>query len=487
MALRPRDEPTALTAVPTGSSAVDGLPGVISAPGGMAAPTGKGTTDGASDSIYVAAPPTVSSVTVTADKTVVSTASATATGTPSATPAPASTGLAAGAIAGIVVAVVAVLLIPAAYLIWRSHQIKKEAEWRASQRSSQEAMIVKESVEPKRDNGPPPPRPRRSPSDTPRERPANSLGLFNFDLGSPTPAPASPQKGSDGVKSGPRLSIARTLQMRRSEVSIVNQERRSQQQIADLRNGLRNNPPTNRNSRNDSAGSPPPPPYTGIATPDSKFAPLNNIGTAVSAGRPKFSRNGSSSTIPRQPSPPPQQEMPRPPTATGPRRPPPGTQDMRQGPMLLTAQNLPPSRTANPPISAYSMSNYHDSLRPEPKPEPNPEPSLQPPEQVVYGRAISPIPRAISPINNYQLPTLGLGSNDRFSWGVGGTPSNDNAIGSRSRDETGRRNNDEPEGRRSDVSGLSYDPADDNRKSNGRAISPVDSDEDLGLRTREYP
>ena len=498
MALRHRvPQADMLTDMPPASATVSGIPAEITAqPGLTAAQTGKGETDSVTIDADSQASVLLSTVATTHEQTILVTTSPTATATPSATPAPASTGLATGAIVGIVVAVVAVLLIPAAYLIWRSHQIKKEGEWRASQRSSQEAMIVKETVEPKRDNGPPPPRPRRSPSDTPRERPANSLGLFNFDLGSPTPAPTSPQKESEGAKGGPRLSIARTLQMRRSEVSIVNQERRSQQQIADLRNGLRNNPPTKRNSRDNLAGSPPPP-YSGAATPDSKFAPLNNIGTAVSAGRPKFSRNGSTSTIPRQPSPPPQQEMPRPRTAAGPRRPPPGTQDMRQGPMLLTAQNLPPSRIANPPVSAYSMSNYHDSFRPEPKlepkAEPKAEPSLQPPEQVVYGRAVSPIHRSISPINNYQLPTLGLSSNDRFSWGVGGTTTTtnttkDNEMERRRKNnhDTERQNHEESAERRSDVSGLSYDPADDNRKSNGRAISPVESDEDPGMRTREY-
>lgn len=444
--------------------------------------------------------------------TVVLTPTPTATITPSSTPAPAPAGLGTGAIVGIAIGVAAILLIPAAYLIWRAHQIKREDEWRMSQRSSQEAMIMKESVETKRDNGPPPPRPRRSPSDAPRERPTNSLGLFNFDLASPAPAPSSPPQpqSPERPKPAPRLSIARTLQLKRPEVNVVTQERRSQQRISELRNGLRSNPSTDRNLPKESRDAPPPP-YTGSPTsPDSKFAPLNSIGTAVSAGRPKFSRNPSTSTIPLQSTPPPQQAMPHPATAVETRQsppPPPGTQDMRQGSTLHAPFS---DHTANAHISAYSVSDYHDSLQPPPRiqqPSSSSSPSsqAQPPPTHDIGRAVSPIPRALSPINNYQLPTLGLGSDDRFSWGgVAGAPSRSpsqrqkteeaqpfnfgtavhNHGNNSSRSPPTTNHHDE---RRSDVSGLSYDPVYDNRKSNGRAISPVESVEDLGLRTREYP
>lgn len=466
-------------------ASVTGIPSQITAP----SDPGRTSLDPKADTgIIVASNSLLVPTTVIQATTILQTPTPTATVTPSSTPAPAASGLSTGAIAGIAIAIAAVLLIPAAYLVWRAHQIKKDGEWRASQRSSQEAMIMKESVEPKRDNGPPPPRPRRTPSDTPRPRPANSLGLFNFDLGSPNPAPSSPPQSPERPKPAPRLSIARTLQMRRSEVSVVNQERRSQQRIADLRNGLRNNPPTNRNSRDQTGASPPPPDTGAPSSPDSKFAPLNSIGTAVSAGRPKFSRNPSTSTIPRQPSPPPQQEMPHPTTATDPRQPPPGTQDMRQGPALLAPfLDRSQTRTANPPVSAYSVSDYHNSLQPQPRTEA----SLQAPTQAhSIGRAVSPIPRAVSPINNYQLPTLGLGTDDRFSWGgVGGV----NAGGSHSNAPPHSHgpahrveDPDTEADRRSDVSGLSYDPVYDNRKSNGRAISPVESEESLGMRTREY-
>lgn len=489
---------------------------------------GKSSSDARTAGIIAESQTLVVSATVTQPTTVVLTPTATATVTPSATAAPAPSGLGTGAIAGIAVAVAAVLLIPAAYLIWRSHQIKSEDQRRSSQRSSQEAMIMRESVEPKRDPGPPPPRPRRSPSETPQERPANSLGLFNFDLGSPTPAPTNPPQSPERPKPAPRLSIARTLQLRRSEVSVVNQERRSQQRIADLRNGLRNNPPTKRNSRDKLADEPPAPQPEAPSSPDSKFAPLDSIGTAVSAGRPKFSRNPSTSTTPRHPSPPPRQEMPRSRTPTGPTPGPPGVQDMRQGPVPRAPfSDRSQSRPANPHLSAYSVSDYHDSLLPPPRakqssspspspssssPQPPPPPRDPAPDRDV-GRALSPIRRAVSPINSYQLPTLSLGTDDRFSWGgvnttttttTGGPPSHHPIhhppppAGTEAHTSNNNNNNnnhteaptpttDEEGDRRSDVSGLSYNPVYDNRQSDARAISPVESeDDDMGMRTREY-
>ena len=315
-------------------------------------------------------------------------------------------------IVAIVVPIVAVILfVPLIYLLYRSHRMKKNAENRSSQRYSQEAMITKEkeNVEVEK-NGPPPPRPRRSPPDAkaaPTPRPTNSLGLFNFDLSSPS----SPT----GQQTPPRLSIARSLQFRRSQASVVSSERKSQHQNSDrLRDPLRNNPTTSTRDSSTVVYTPePPPPYlapAGAHAPETQFAPLNMIGTAVSQPpRPRPNRNPSSgNSIPHISRPPSQPPPPNPTSHKERPLPPP--------PINTTTTsdhtNVPNNRSINPPVSAYSDSNYHDSLQPQP--------------HSTSGGQIIPQPesRPVSPIDNddrgssstnFHVPSFGLGMGGRFT------------------------------------------------------------------------
>ena len=425
----------------------------------------------------------------------VAASSTAATSSPTSSPAPTHHGLPPLTIKiiAIVVPIVAVaLLIPLIYLLYRSHRMRKETEKQSSQRNSREAMIAKESIEPKNTSGaPPPPRPQRSPTTTPR--PANSMGLFNFDL-----SPTSP----NGEQTPARFSIARSLQLRRSQASVVNQDRTNQNRTTGPNpNPPQNNPATaNRDSSTIVYTQQSPPPSNPPTATESHFAPLNMIGTAVShPTRPKPNRNPSGgNAVPqsaiqsskRKPS---SSNKPQPPLPTAPS---PAVEN--------TDPPAPNNRTVNPPVSAYNVSDYHDSLLP-----PAPSSSARPttPQQS----------RPVSPLNStsteFRTPSFGLGMGGRFTLtdysaennGDGNHPNTSGGTTTggagttrplpRLDTNTNNHNNYE---RRSDVSGLSVDPdwlsqEERDRRGGGRTsteshevVSPADDHESMnGSRRRD--
>ena len=188
--------------------------------------------------------------------------------------------------------VAVILLIPLLFLLYRSHQMKREAAKRRSQRSSTEAMLQRPSsiskappqIEHFKNLGP-----RKAPEGQSSGgwlRPANSLGLFNFDLSpSPSPRNSTPMAaltsgvGSpSGIGSPPhRLSIAHAVPVRRSQASVIDGRR----------------PPTRHSIETQQQ----PAVNTSDPSPQSNshFAPLNRIGTAQtrSPSRPNIRRNPS--------------------------------------------------------------------------------------------------------------------------------------------------------------------------------------------------
>ena len=475
--------------------------------------------------VMIASPASTPASTPAVAASAASGTSTSATTSPTSSPAP-KTGLSPTAtkVVAIVVPIVALLLlIPIIYLLYRSHKMRKEEEKRATQRDSQEAMLDKArdpSYDAKKpyavqtdpsggmaelkNNGPPPPRPHR-PDSTPKSpRPTNSIGLFNFDFGSPT----SP----NGQQTPSRFSVARSLPFRRSQASVVNQDPKSPHATTSpVRDPLRNNP-----TANPTANPPanPPPAYSGptgspITPPESHFAPLNMIGTAVShPTRPRPSRNNSSSnSVPKsnqssKSTPPMPSEAPLPPL--------PVTESN------LSANAPPTSRKMNPPVSAYSTSDYHDSL--------------QVPEPSASNRSNSQrVSRPVSPLNGnstaYHIPSFGLGMGGRFTLSdyYGSSSNGGSVVGpdNEGTSATGRQGQVHEQGqgpppppppttggasgpgrghnmRRSDVSGLSVDPnwlsrEERERRGIGRQsnnmddgyVSPVESNDSGGRRRRD--
>lgn len=308
------------------------------------------------------------------------------TASPSATPAPAAhNGMSAGKIVAIVVPIVVIVLaIPIMFLLYRGHKMKKRGQKRSSVRSSNDPMIEAEE-KPLPPPGPAPARPRRAPERDVKEkqapRPSNSLGLFDFDLSAPaTPAlPSSP----------PRLSVARALQMQRSEVSVIHPNQGSARQS----DGRRSNNSAGSARGPTNASEVPPPPYTSPqatqATQVSHFAPLQSIGTAR------------------------------------------------------------PSTDTSRPTPQRKRSSFDAAVQNASKELPkHPE---------ADGKATPRLPSPVS--SGYRIPSFGLGMGGRFSLGK--------------------------HDRRSDVSGLSFDPnwlTDDHRRSN---VSAIDSDEHLGTRSHQ--
>jgi len=225
------------------------------------------------------------------------TVSVTSSATPSHTAA-ASPGISPGRLTAAIVVPIAVLaiLIPILTYWFLSHRRKLQEQRYASQRNShsREPMIQKQMSY----RGPPPNRPwrtptqRHSPYNSIEEPPAaqtrGSLGLFNFELSPSTPAPLP---GSREPEASPRFrfSIARALEMRRSQPSIVQPHARtSDARVSRTSAGRPRTRGSNRNSR--SAPFDPPPPYISprpseAAAARSHFAPLSRIGTQHLANR----------------------------------------------------------------------------------------------------------------------------------------------------------------------------------------------------------
>lgn len=193
-------------------------------------------------------------------------------------------GLSHGEIAAIVVPIALLAIVIPILILWfldRKH--RRAAEKRSSHRSSKEAMLQKHSSiqKPPQPKGPKPPRPKRTPTrsvvdpSSPDRR--NSLGLFNFELSPPS------TPGTGWMTPNPRFSIARALQMRRSQPSIVqSQPRTSRGESVRPRTG-----DSERRQTGTSVFDPPPPYVTDAAVPKptSQFAPLERIGTLQPADR----------------------------------------------------------------------------------------------------------------------------------------------------------------------------------------------------------
>ena len=247
---------------------------VISAPRESPVPTDV-VTDGAALPTHSSVSPltTFSSATIAPSQSATSAAP-----THSAAASSGRNGLSHGDIAAIVVPIALLAIIIPFLVLWyldRKHRIA--AEKRSGQRNSREAMLQKHSSiqKPPQPSGPKPPRPNRTPTrsvvDPPSPDRRNSLGLFNFEL-SPSSTPST-----GWMTPNPRFSIARALQMRRSQPSIVQSQPRTSR-------GESDRPQTGSSDRRQTGNSifDPPPPYVNdIASPKptSHFAPLEQIGT----------------------------------------------------------------------------------------------------------------------------------------------------------------------------------------------------------------
>ncbi|CAF9904941.1 MAG: hypothetical protein ALECFALPRED_010641 [Alectoria fallacina] len=255
----------------------------ILAPGQSAVPTGL-VTDSPAFPTKSSTPLSTPSSTATTS----SQSSVPAEPTQSAAASKGGSGLSHGDIAAIVIPIALLaILIPILVLWYLDRKHKTAAEKRSSQRSSNEAMLQKHSSiqKPPQPQGPKPARPERTPRrsvvDPPTPERRNSLGLFNFEL----LPPSTPDRG--WMTPNPRFSIARALQMRRSQPSIVLSQPRTSR-------GESDRPQTGDSGRSERRQTgtsifDPPPPYVIDAVPaksTSRFAPLERIGTLEHMDRP---------------------------------------------------------------------------------------------------------------------------------------------------------------------------------------------------------
>ncbi|CAD6577895.1 MAG: hypothetical protein ASARMPRED_008446 [Alectoria sarmentosa] len=253
----------------------------ILAPGQSAVPTGF-VTDSPAFPTKSSSPLSIPSSTATTSGQ----SSMTTEPTQSATTSKGGSGLSHGDIAAIVIPIALLaILIPILVLWYLDRKHRTASEKRSSQRSSNEAMLQKHSSVQKPPQPQKPARPERTPRrsvvdpSTPERR--NSLGLFNFEL-SP---PSTPDRG--WMTPNPRFSIARALQMRRSQPSIVLSQPRTSR-------GESDRPQTGDSERSERRQTgtsifDPPPPYVIDAVPaksSSRFAPLERIGTLQHTDRP---------------------------------------------------------------------------------------------------------------------------------------------------------------------------------------------------------
>lgn len=217
-----------------------------------------------------------------------SSAAATAAPNQSAAASKGGSGLSHGDIAAIVIPIALLAIVIPILLLWyldRKH--RAAAEKRSSHRSSNEAMLQKHpSIQnPPQPKGPKPARPRRTPTrsvvDPSTTETRNSLGLFNFELSPPS------TPGMGWMTPNPRFSIARALQMRRSQPSVVlSQPRTSQGESNRPQTG--GSEPSERRRTGTSVVDPSPPYVVHAALPKSTshFAPLEQIGTLQHPDRP---------------------------------------------------------------------------------------------------------------------------------------------------------------------------------------------------------
>ena len=257
-------------------------PTVILAPGQSYVPTG----------ILADAP-----VSTTTSSTPLSTPPAAAVSSQSSTtPAPTQTataskgsgGLSSGDIAAIIIPIVLLaIIIPILVLCYLDRKHRTSAERKSSHRSSNEAILQKRSSiqKPPQPKGPKPARPQRTPRrsviDPPTPETRNSLGLFNFELSPPS------TPGTGWMTPNPRFSIARALQMRRSQPSIVQSQPRTESVRPQTGDSERS-----EQRRTGTSIFDPPSPYVidGVSPKSaSHFAPLERIGTLQHTDRPQGS------------------------------------------------------------------------------------------------------------------------------------------------------------------------------------------------------
>lgn len=205
--------------------------------------------------------------------------------TPASTQSPAASstpsGLSRGAIAAIVVPVALLAILVPILVLWcLDNKHREAARKRSSHRSSKEAMLQRRSSiqKPRQPKGPKPARPKRTPErnvvdqSLPERR--NSLGLFNFELSPPS------TPGMGFTTPNPRFSVARALQMCRSQPSIVQSHPRSSRGES-VRPRTEDSGRSQRRQTGSSIFDPPPPYVTDAPMPKSTphFAPLERIGT----------------------------------------------------------------------------------------------------------------------------------------------------------------------------------------------------------------
>ncbi|KAF6217598.1 hypothetical protein HO133_006700 [Letharia lupina] len=259
------------------------VPGEIAAPGQSSVPTAFVT-----DAPAFA---TKSSTTLSTPSSTAATSSQSSTAaapTQSAAAFKGGSGLSHGDIAAIVIPIALLaILIPILVLWYLDRKNRTAAEKRASHRSSNEAMLQKHSSiqKPPQPRGPKPARPERTPRrsvvDPPTPETRNSLGLFNFELSPPS------TPGMGWMTPNPRFSIARALQLRRSQPSVVTSQPRTSRGESD-RPRTGDSERSERRQTRTSIFDPPPPYVIDTASPKSasRFAPLERIGTLQHADRP---------------------------------------------------------------------------------------------------------------------------------------------------------------------------------------------------------
>lgn len=214
--------------------------------------------------------------------------SPTVTPTQSAATSNGGSGLSHGAIAAIVIPIgLLAIIIPILVLWYLDRKNRAAAEKKSSHRSSNDAMLQRHSsiLKPPQPKDPeparPPRTPRRSAVDPPSLDRRNSLGLFNFELSPPS------TPGTGWMTPNPRFSIARALQMRRSQPSIIQSQPRSSR-AESCRPQTGQSERSGRSQTGTSIYDPPPPYVIDGASPKTRpqFAPLERIGTLHHADRP---------------------------------------------------------------------------------------------------------------------------------------------------------------------------------------------------------
>ena len=226
------------------------------------------------------------------------------TSSPATSRAAAAQALTPGKLTAAIVVPIAFLaiIIPIIVFSYLSHKRRKEerqyAAHRASQRGSRERENMSEKQhrslapsQPQRlDKGSKPP--KRKSDQPPTQQPTrHSLGLFNFELSTPT----SPTPTNAPATPNFRLSVARALEMRRSDVAVVQSHNRtsaqsgeSAQRRSQERQQTARRVPANYDPR--TSVFDPPPPYASPRPSDAQaqrslFAPLERIGTRNVAER----------------------------------------------------------------------------------------------------------------------------------------------------------------------------------------------------------